>query len=104
METTKQVTHILTTPYASVNRQTAQKLAGELDSIQPGETVEINARHTDLVTSSFTEELATVLFQDKKVSGVQVRGTLPGMFSGIKEAAEQQGYLDRVTYIPLSQI
>lgn len=81
----------------------ARKLVSELD-LAPGDTVEINARHTDVVTGSFTDELVIALLTEKEAGQILVRGTVPGMFSGIKENSLKHGYDESsVEAIPLSQ-
>lgn len=102
METSNATIKVITTPYSSVSRRLAQKLVADAN-LSPGDTIEINARHTDLVTDSFTEELVIALFKENFVSKVGVRGTLPGMFSGIKAHADRGGFVNRVVSIPLSQ-
>ena len=101
METSKTAPRVITTPYVSSSRKLAHQLVDQLD-IRAGENVEVNARHTDLVTDSFTEELVIVLFAEKFVSKILVRGTVPGMFSGISANAEKHGFVNRVEAIPLS--
>lgn len=101
METTQKVTSVIETPYMSVSRKLARKLVDDL-SLKPGEVVEINARHTCEVTTSFTEELVTVLFKENYVSKIMVRGTLPGMHSGILETANKMGFTNRVGVMPLA--
>lgn len=102
METTKNAKHVITTRMVSSSRRLAHQLVDELN-LAPGDVVEINARHTDKVTDSFTEGLVIALFEEKFVSKILVRGTVPGMFSGISENATKRGFVNRVEAIPLSQ-
>jgi hypothetical protein len=98
---TKATAHVITTPYVSSSRRLANSLVEALN-LTPGAVVEVNARHTDVVSESFAEELTLVLFQEKFVSKILVRGTIPGMFSVISATAEKHGFLNRVEAIPLS--
>lgn len=77
--------HRIMTPYVAASRKQARSMVKEL-GISPGDIVEINARNTCTVSGSFTDELIIALMEEKAGS-VLVRGTVPGMLTGIKDSA-----------------
>lgn len=77
--------HRIMTPYVAASRKQARALVKEL-GISPGDIVEVNARNTCTVSGSFTDELVIALMEEQAGS-VLVRGTVPGMFSGIQDSA-----------------
>lgn len=102
METTERY-HQIKTPRMAVSRKLARMLAFAIN-VQPGDIVEVNTRETTDVTSTFTDELVIALLDECQASQILVRGTVPGMFSGIKASSLEHGFRDdQVGSIPVSQ-
>ena len=93
--------HRIMTPYVAASRKQARSMVKEL-GISPGDIVEINARNTCTVSGSFTDELIVALMEENAGS-VLVRGTIPGMFTGIYDSAAVRRAEFTVDAIPFTQ-